>query len=196
MRSLPLLILLFALPSAPAAAAGSDFSVKAIWRAIQQAMPQWAPVDMHIFATPDGYTIEEMDRRISMYGRGNPAKEWAFNGWAAGRPVTINAAPISDKDPRLGYSLFGDSANVWLRPFGNGFSLTGTVGQRPLWLQAEPLVSGGWRLWGQMGLELNAPGTKYNLWVTGRADLSEFNEQGLAVLGAALSVLHSLPPAK
>jgi hypothetical protein len=160
---------------------------------IKQASPRWTSVDMRLYATGSYYDLSDLGLRISMNGSRMSSGHFYFNGRAADKNLNLSAYPTGS-DPRRGYNIYGGDVSLWLTPSGDGFSVNGSVGRRNVWFQVRPMGS-GYSIWGQMGLNLSAYGSGTGLWMNGSADLSQFDEPSVAVLGAVLSIIHAMPPA-
>ena len=202
MKNACLTALLAALSCAPAAAAGleqakTDFLTPSLQEGlarIRAAAPRWASVSMNIYVTQNYYDISDLSNRISLRGSKASGGQFYFNGAAASQPLSLSAFPRSSQDPSRGYTLSGSWVNLSLDPIGGSMSINGWVNHRSIWLQASRRAGGGFNLWGQTGMNVSVMGSGKNLWVTGSVDLDQFDESSLAALGAALSVLDSLPP--
>ncbi|MBI5239788.1 MAG: hypothetical protein HY926_04890 [Elusimicrobia bacterium] len=194
---------LIAVSAAPAHAAGLetarlDFVTPALAEglaAVKQAAPRWASVSMNVYARDPFYDVQDFSLRVNLRGSKSGGGAFYFNGSAGSQYLNLNAYPFNDQDLRQGYSLSGAWVNLSINRSGGSYSINGWVNHKNVWLQATPEPGGGFNLWGQMGLNLNVMGTGQNLWVTGSVDLNQYDEAYLAVVGAALTVLKSLPPA-
>jgi hypothetical protein len=178
--------------------AKSDFITPAVSEGllgIQQAAPRWSPVSMSINLSPDSYEIMDLPLSISLNGTKTSDGEFCFNGTAGSQYVNLSVSPDSSQDPGGNFSVFGNGVSLSVNASGGNYSVSGNVSQRSIWLQISSLPD-GFSVWGQMGLNLSVSGSGTSLWMTGSADLNQFDESALAALGATLSAIKSLPPPK
>lgn len=185
----------------PASAAGLektriDFMTPALAEglaAVKQAAPRWTSVSMNIRASDPFYDVQDFSLRVSLRGSKSGNGTLYFNGSAGSQYLNLNAAPFNSSDPRQGYNLNGAWVNLSISRSGSSYSINGWVNHKNVWLQATPQAGGGFSLYGQMGLNLHVMGSGQGLWVTGSVDLNQYDETYLAAVGAALTVLKSMP---
>lgn len=195
---------LAAAAAVPASAAGLekarvDFVTPAFAEglaAIKQAAPRWTSVSMNIRASDPFYDVQDFSLRVSLRGSRSANGYLYFNGNAGTQYLNLNASPFNSGDPRQGYTLYGGTVNLSINRSGSSYSINGWVNHKNVWLQAHPQAGGGFDLYGQMGLNLHVMGSGQGLWVTGSVDLNQYDEAYLAAVGAALTVLKSMPAAQ
>ena len=193
-----LAIIAFSLPtSAFAAQAGlHDFFSPAHIEALEvlhAAIPRWTSVDLKADCRSIlSCTVSENAQRIKLNGARTSWGRFSFSGSAGDQPISLSASPDSSSEPGRGYNFLGSLVNLSLRPSGNGYWLTGSMGHRNVSIMFNRFGS-GWSMFGQNGLNLSLSGVSQSLTASGSVDAEKYGPYELAAFGSVLAVLNTLP---
>lgn len=151
-------------------------------RQIKAAAPAWTNVNLTVGNGPGFVSITEPSLRVSVNGSRSGAGAAYFSGFAGNDSVSFSTSYFGG-----GWTLFGSGVNVTVSPFGNGYSVWGSVGATSVNCQINRFGSSV-SLWGQSGANLNVSGWGNNLQIYGQIDETRFSRSALAVLAATLSL--------
>ncbi len=196
-----LLILGLSVPAWPATMAGLEREhpgfitqdVREALRRIKQAVPQWTSVWMRVSSSLGGfYQIWEPSLRVNISGSRDSGGYFRFYGSVENESLSFNASPYSSRDPSRGYSFWG-GVSLSLTCSGSSCRAFGSVDGKSFSLHVNRFRGGGYSIWGQAGMSLSVISTGDDLTVNGSVDLEKFGKKSLAVLGAVLAVVNSIP---
>lgn len=161
---------------------------------IEKAAQQWTQVSMRVSRWGDSYyDVSEGSLGISLRGSRDSSHAFHFSGSAGNEYLTLTATPVSSQDLTRGFNVWGTNLNLSLQPSGSGFQATGWVDGQYWHVTISRSGQSYYHIWGTNGLNLSANSYGGMMNVSGSLELARFGKKSVAVLGAALAVVDSLP---
>jgi len=192
-------LLAAALLAAPLHAAPAALAVDSpgIWnRALALIRPQSAEVALNArFMQGSAWLdVDDAGLGINLTGTYTTNGVVRFSG-RAGTGLTFEARPLASDPKPYGYQFVSNAVAARVVRFGDGFTLDGRAGAKPLsWTIRRDRMPDSWEIVGRDGTRLTAWITPTYAQVRGRFDPEKMTPEGVAALGAAIALMFSQGP--
>lgn len=182
-----------AVPAAPKATRPFEASVAEALGQAKAAAAQWTNVSLRVSGSGDSfYDVSDPWTGVNVSGTRSHDGYFSFSGWVGQEYLSFSANPYEPRNQAAGWSLWGSQVTVDVRPSGSGYRAWGSVG-RQTFSATFNRWAGGWSVWGVNGANLSVSGFGGGHLASGQIDETRFDRKSLAVLGAVLAAVGSLP---